>query len=92
MHPAGDLARGVQARDGARPRLGVDAHPTHDVVRRRPDLHRARGDVDVGQLLELVVHRWQLASDVLRGQVADVEEDAAMGRAPTLADLGVDRA
>ena len=58
---------------------------------RRPDLHRAGRDVDVGELLELLVHRRQLAPDVVGRQVADVEEDAAVGRAAALADLGVDR-
>ena len=73
------------------PGLGVDPDAAHDVVRRRPDLHRALRDVDVGQLLELVVHRGQLAADELGRQVADVEEDAAVGRAAALLDLGVDR-
>ena len=41
--------------------VGVDADAAHDVVHRRPDLHRPGRDVDVGQLLELVVHRGQLA-------------------------------
>jgi hypothetical protein len=60
-------------------------------VGRRPDLHRTSRDVDVGELLELLVHRGQLAAHVLGGQVADVEEDAAVGRAAALADLRVDR-
>ena len=85
VHPAGDLARGEQAGHGRRAGLGVDPDPAHDVVRRRADLHRPRRDVDVGQLLELVVHRRQLAPDVLGREVADVEEDAAVRRAAALA-------
>ena len=74
------------------PGLGIDPDAAHDVVGGRPDLHRPLRDVDVGQLLELLVHRRQLAADRLGRQVADVEEDAAVGRAASLADLGVDRA
>ena len=48
-------------------RVGVDAHAAHHVVRGRADLHRLLRDVDVGQLLELVVHARQLALDVLGG-------------------------
>ena len=42
--------------------VGVDLDAAHDVVAGRADLHRLRGDVDVGQLLELVVHRRAAAS------------------------------
>ena len=76
--------------DGRPPGLGIDPDPAHDVVGRRPDLHRALRDVDVGELLELLVHRGQLAPDGLGREVADVEEDAAVGRSPALLDLGVD--
>jgi hypothetical protein len=44
---------------------GLDLHPAHDVVAGRPDLHRLRGDVDLGQLPELVVHRRQALADVV---------------------------
>ena len=91
VHPARDLARREQAGHARRARVGVDADAAHHVVRRRPDLHRPRRDVDVGELLELLVHRGQLAPDVIGRQVADVEEHPAVRRAPTLADLGVDR-
>ena len=59
--------------------VGVDLDAAHHVVAGRPDLHRLGGDVDVGQLLELVVHRRQplrMYSGVApRG---DVEEHAAV--------------
>ena len=45
---------------------GVDAHAAHHVVAGRADLHRSGGDVDVGQLLELVVHGRQLAPHAAR--------------------------
>ena len=59
--------------------VGVDLDAAHHVVAGGPDLHRLGGDVDVGQLLELVVHRRQPLADVL-GVTArgDVEEDAAV--------------
>ena len=91
VHPARDLASREQAGHRGRARLGVDPDAAHHVVRGRPDLHRPRRDVDVGQLLELLVHRGELAADVLGRQVADVEEDAAMRRSAALLDLGVDR-
>ena len=59
VHAAGALAHGVQARDRALLGVGVDLDAAHDVVAGRTDLHRLGGDVDVGQLLELVVHRRQ---------------------------------
>ena len=49
-------------------RVAVDAHAAHHVVRRRADLHRLLRDVDVGELLELVVHARQLLLDVLRAR------------------------
>ena len=79
VHAARALAHGVQAWYAAL--LGVRVHldAAHHVVAGGPDLHRLLGDVDVGQLLELVVHRRQPLADVLgvtpRG---DVEEDAAV--------------
>ena len=90
VHPARDLSRRVEA--GQRRRAGLGVHPdaAHHVVRRRPDLHRTLRDVDVGELLELLVHRGQLAPDVVRREVADVEVHAAVRRAASLADLGVD--
>ena len=82
-------------RPGTRGRagVGVDLDAAHHVVTGRADLHRLLGDVDVGQLLELVVHRRQrrLISSVGMPR-RDVEEHAAVRRAATGLDLGVDRA
>ncbi len=79
VHAAGHLTRGVQPLDDALLGVGVDLDPAHDVVAGRPDLHRLRGDVDVGELLELVVHRRQPAPDELGAAArGDVEEDAAV--------------
>ena len=78
--PPDDLAGGEQAGDPAAcAGVGVDLDAAHHVVAGRADLHRLRGDVDVGQLLELVVHRRQLLADDLGRQPGgDVEEDAAV--------------
>ena len=93
VHPGGDLACCEEARHGRLSRIGVDANAAHDVVERRPDLHRRLRDVDVGELLELVVHRGQALLDVVGGPPRrDVEEDAAMRTAAARLDLGVDRA
>ena len=67
LMPGGALAGREQARHRRHLRVAIDAHAAHDVVRRRADLHRLLGDVDVGQLLELVVHARQLLLDVLGG-------------------------
>ena len=94
VHPAGHLARGEQPGHAhGRAGVGVDLDAAHHVVTGRADLHRLRGDVDVGQLLELVVHRGQPLHD-LGGRTPrrDVEEDAAVRGAAAGLDLGVDRA
>ena len=69
VHAAGHLAGREQARARGRGAgVGVDLDAAHDVVAGRADLHRLLGDVDVGQLLELVVHRRQPLDDLLGGQ------------------------
>ena len=59
----------------------------------RPDLHLVGGDVHLGELDELVIHRRQPALDLLgRHAGGDVEVDAAVRGAAAFLDLGVDRA
>ena len=76
----------------------IHPHAAHDVVRRRADFHRFLRDVDVGQLLELVIHARQLApDDLLRVRQPlldprDVEEDAAARTAASGLDLVHDAA
>ncbi len=65
VHAAGDLARGEQSGHTGGRGVGVDLDAAHDVVAGRPHLHRLGRDVDVGEFLELVVHRRQLLGDVL---------------------------
>ena len=92
MHARRDLARRVQPGHRRGFRIRVDADAAHDVVKRRTDLHLLLRDVDIGQFLELVVHRRQAAPDVLgRPARRDVEEHAAMLGPPTRLHLGVDR-
>src|SRR5205823_4180209 len=99
------LPAGEQAGDLAgHLRIPIDAHPAHDVVRRRPDLHRLLGDIDVAQLLELVVHAGQLLLPVLgrveaghallypRGEALQLEEYPAVRAAAALLDLANDAA
>ena len=93
VHPARALPRGEQARDRRHAGVRVDLDPAHHVVAGGADLHRLLRDVDIGQLLELVVHRRQLLEDLLRRPPGgDVEEHAAVRAAPAGLDLGVDRA
>ena len=71
---------------------GVDLDAAHHVVAGRADLHRLGGDVDVGQLLELVVHRRQPLADELRAYAARrCRGRCRRARAPAGLDLGVDR-
>ena len=70
VHAAGDLTGREQARHRGRGGVRLDLDAAHHVVAGRPDLHRLGGDVDVGQLLELVVHRRQPPADLLGGQPA----------------------
>ena len=70
VHAAGALAGGEQPRRGRGAGVGVDLDAAHHVVAGRPDLHLVLGDVDLGQLHELVVHRRQPALDLLGGHAA----------------------
>ncbi len=87
MQAGGAFARGKQSRDRSHLGIAIHLNAAHDVVRGGPDFHRLLRDVEVGQLLELVIHAGQLFLDVLdrAGNLfldpGDVEEHAAM-RAP----------
>ncbi len=92
VHAARAFARGEQPRRPCGAGVGVDLDAAHDVVAGRADFHRLLGDVDLGQLHELVIHRRQPALDLLGGQPRrDVEEHAAVRRVAAGLHLGVDR-
>ena len=84
------FARREQARHGRHLRIAIHLNAAHDVVRRGTDFHRLLGDVEIGKLLELVIHAGQLFLDVLDRirklffDPRDVEEHAAVrtARAP----------
>src|SRR5579863_6514147 len=65
VHATCHLAGGIEALDGRTLGLGVDPYASHHVMAGRTDLHRPGGDVDVGELFELVVHRREPALYVL---------------------------
>src|SRR5213078_1562776 len=91
VHTACGLSGGVQAGHGGGCRVGLDPHPSHEVVAGGADLHGLGRDVDVRQLLELVVHRGQAPLDVVGVPAAgDVQEHAAVGAAAASLHLGVD--
>src|SRR5437867_12638697 len=72
-------------------RMNTDA--AHDVVHRRSNLHRSCGDVDIGELLELMVHARQLFLDVCRSvrdfffNPGDVEEYTSVWRSRSWLDF-----
>ncbi len=92
------LARGEEA--GHVRHLGIRIHPdaAHDVVGGGAHFHGDLRDVDVGELLELVVHGRKFSFDVLDriGEMfpdpADIEEHSAVGRAAARFDLAHDAA
>ena len=93
VHAGRHLARGIQARHRRGGSVRVDADASHDVVKRRTDLHRLLCNVDVGELLELVVHRRQPAADVVGGPARrDVEEHTAVLGPASRLHFCIDRA
>src|SRR4051794_30344334 len=78
--------------------IAIDAHAAHRIVRGGTDFHWYLRDVDIGELLELVVHAGQLAFDVLARirnfffDPRDVEEHATMWTAPPFAYFTLDAA
>src|SRR5438270_3998160 len=93
VHATGDLTGGEQTAHRGYRCVRVDLHATHYVVAGRSDLHGFGGDVDVGQFLELVIHRGKsLGDDRSRQPGRDVEQHAAMRRSTAGLDFGVDRA
>ena len=63
---------------------------------RRTDFHRLFGDIDVGQLLELVIHARQFLFDIVSRvrnfflDPGDIEKNAAMRTPPALFDFTYD--
>ena len=98
VQPSGAFPGGEQSGHVRHLRVGVDADAAHDVVGRRADFHRFLGDVQIGQLLELVVHARELLLDVLPGvrdmllDPGDIEKDAAMRAAAAFLDFPHDAA
>ena len=79
VHAGAALARSKQAGNARHLRVGFHADAAHEVVERRPDFHRLLGDVDLGELLELVIHAGEASLDEVRRTArSDVEERAAM--------------
>jgi len=66
VHSPGALADRIEPANATQLGVRVDLDAAHHVVAGGSDLHRLGGDVDVGELLELVVHGGQPAPDELR--------------------------
>ena len=79
VHASGHFPGGKKSRDTGLLAVGIDTNAAHRVMARRADFHRLGGDVDVGQLFELVVHRWQFSLDCLGASLAgNVQEYASV--------------
>src|SRR5262245_1315303 len=90
------LTSSEQAGNGRHLSLRMNTDAAHDVVHRRSNFHRSCGDVDIGELLELMVHARQLLLDVFRSvgdfffDPGDVEENTAVWASPAFLDLAHD--
>ena len=91
MHAARNLTGGKQSGHVRFLRFGIDPYPSHHVVTRRADLHGFLGDVDVGELPELVVHGGEPPPDVVGVTPGgDVQVHTTVRRTSPLLDLGND--
>ena len=70
-------------------RFGVYPHAAHNVMGRWAYFHRLLGDVEVGELHELMIHARELLSNMFRGvrklllDPRNVEKHASVGTAAT---------
>ena len=98
MQARSAFSGGEQARHAGHLRIGIHPNAAHHVVRGGTDLHGLLSDIDVGELLELVIHARQLLFDVLSrvGKLffdpGDVKEYAAMRAAAAGLDFAIDAA
>src|SRR5207244_10516364 len=90
VQATGDLAGGIETGHGGRRRRRIDADAAHGVVAGGADLHGLLGDVHRRARVELLVHRGQLALDVVGAAVGDVEVGAAVRRPPARPHLILD--
>src|SRR5690349_22958524 len=96
MQSRAALSRGKQSGNVRHLRIRIHADAAHHVMRGWPDLHRLYRDVNVGELLELVIHAGKFLFDVL-GSVRnaildprDVKEHTTVGAASPFAHLAPD--
>jgi len=89
VEAGGDLAGGEETFHVGGVALGLHHHASHGVVGRGRDLHRVPGDVEHLVLEDLAVQPGQLGQDVALAAMGDAEEDAVVGAAAALEDLGV---
>src|SRR5206468_1668181 len=92
------LSRSKQSRDIGHLRIRVHLDPAHHVMSRRTNFHGLLRDVDISQLLELVIHAWQLLFYMLRSvresflNPRNVEEYAAVRAPASFSHLSTDAA
>ena len=67
MQTRSNFTRGKESGHRGHLRVTVDPHSSHYIVRSRPYFHWLPGDVDVGELLELVIHARKFLLDVFFG-------------------------
>ena len=90
VHAAGILAGGEQAGQPGRA-VGLEAHPAHQVVRRRHHLDPSAGEIEatIGAALD---HALELGAHLVGAEMAHVDIDPAARRRVALAHLLVDGA
>src|ERR1700719_4165899 len=93
MQTCGALARREQAGHIRHLAVSIDSNPAHHVMGGWSNFHRLFSDIDIGELLELVIHAGQLSLDVLstvREAVldpGDIEKNAAVRASPPFANF-----
>src|SRR5260370_29523801 len=98
MQTGRTLPRCKQASHVRHLRISVHLDASHHVVGRRTHFHRLLGNVDVGKLLELVIHAGQLLLYMLRRiwnsrlDPRNVQEYTAVRTAPPFSHLPPDAA
>ena len=96
MQARGHFTRREQTRHARHLRVAINRDAAHDIVRGWSNFHALLRNVHARELLELVVHAWQFALDVLGGvwqfllDPSNIQIHAAVRRAATSFNFSID--